>query len=74
MGITYPPNDIVKKFIKEKNTPFQELDFVCFIDSSERNNTNYLATEEDFSSLQNDRDLAHFSNTDMNIMRNPQNS
>lgn len=47
-GITYPPNDIVKKYKQEFWKPNQELDFVAFIDSIEKTGDNFLAREEDF--------------------------
>jgi uncharacterized protein YycO len=36
IGITYPPNDLVKKYREEYGTTNQELDFVGFIDSREK--------------------------------------
>ncbi len=47
-GITYPPNDIVKKFREENATERQELDFVGFIDSSEKWQENFISTQSEF--------------------------
>lgn len=47
-GITYPPNDIVKKYYQEYGTKNQELQFVAFIDSIDKTWENFLATEEAF--------------------------
>lgn len=50
IGITYPPNDIVKKMILDKENGIHELDFVGFIDSFDRKSENFLSTEEAFLS------------------------
>ncbi len=47
-GITYPPNDIVKKFREDNATERQELDFVGFIDSSEKRQENFISTQSEF--------------------------
>jgi uncharacterized protein YycO len=47
-GITYPPNDIAKKYSLEYGTKNQELQFVAFIDSIDKTWENFLATEEAF--------------------------
>lgn len=47
-GITYPPNDIVKKLIREKWTSNEELTFVGFIDFSEKKKLSMNSTEEAF--------------------------
>ncbi len=47
-GITYPPNDILKKINDEYWTNEQELDFVAFIDSIEKTGENYISTEKEF--------------------------
>ncbi len=48
--ITYPPNDLARKYENELGTPRQELDFVAFIDSRESDKTNFMATEKVFRS------------------------
>lgn len=50
ISITYPPNDIVKKMISDKENGIHELDFVGFIDSIDRKWENFLSTEEGFIS------------------------
>ena len=47
-GITYPPNDILKKINAEYCTDEQELDFVAFIDSREKTGENFISTEKEF--------------------------
>lgn len=47
-GITYPPNDIVKKYHDEYAWKNRELDFVAFLDSIEKTGENFFATEEEF--------------------------
>jgi uncharacterized protein YycO len=47
-GITYPPNDLVKKYAQEYGTPPAELEFVAFIDSREKTGENFIGTEESF--------------------------
>lgn len=47
-GITYPPNDLVKKMNIEFWTSMNQLDFVWFIDSSEKLGTNFLADRTAF--------------------------
>jgi uncharacterized protein YycO len=47
-GITYPPNDLVKKYRSEYGSESQELEFVGFIDSREKNEENFLASEAEF--------------------------
>lgn len=47
-GITYPPNDIVKKYANEHATKKSELDFVAFIDSIDKTGENFLAPEAAF--------------------------
>jgi uncharacterized protein YycO len=48
-GITYPPNDLAKKYRSEYNTEKQELEFVGFIDSREKGEENFLASDAEFS-------------------------
>ncbi len=48
ISITYPPNDIVKKYETEYNRDNPELEFVGFIDSREKTGQNFLASEEEF--------------------------
>ena len=48
ISITYPPNDIVKKYHDEYETEERELDFVAFIDSIDKMGENFLSTEEVF--------------------------
>lgn len=45
-GITYPPNDIVKKMKNEKKK--SELEFVAFIDANEKSWLSFLGTESSF--------------------------
>lgn len=47
-GITYPPNDIVKKYSQEYGTEQHELTFVWFIDTKSRTWENFLQTEQAF--------------------------
>jgi hypothetical protein len=47
-GITYPPNDLAKKYRSEYNTEKQELEFIGFIDSREKGKENFLASDVDF--------------------------
>lgn len=47
-GLTYPPNDIVKKYASEYGAENQELQFVAFLDSYEKTGKNFLGTEESF--------------------------
>ncbi|GAB0174963.1 MAG: hypothetical protein HHAS10_08420 [Candidatus Altimarinota bacterium] len=49
-GITYPPNDIVKKYSVEYMTKKEELTFVAFIDCIDKTGQSFLATEEAFRS------------------------
>lgn len=49
-GITYPPNDIVKKYALEYHTKKEELTFVAFIDSIDKTEQSFLGTEESFRS------------------------
>ncbi len=60
IGITYPPNDIVKKMKSEYNTGQQELDFVGFIDSIDRTESNFLSNEEAFLDSGNRSKLSIF--------------
>ena len=48
ISITYPPNDIVKKYHDEYETEERELDFVACIDSIDKTGENFLSTEEVF--------------------------
>jgi hypothetical protein len=48
ISITYPPNDIAKKYAWEYGTEKQELEFVAFIDSLDKTGENFLSEEEVF--------------------------
>ncbi len=48
MSITYPPNDLVKKYALEYYTQSKELDFVWFIDAIDAENKSFLSTEDEF--------------------------
>ena len=47
-GITYPPNDIVKKLAEEDSTLHEELEFVAFIDASEKKWKSILGNKKVF--------------------------
>lgn len=49
-GITYPPHDILKKINSEYELPDRELDYVAFIDTTERMGENFISTEPEFLS------------------------
>lgn len=45
-GITYPPNDLVKKMKREQKNP--EIEFIAFIDANEKRRESFLASEKSF--------------------------
>jgi uncharacterized protein YycO len=48
IGITYPPNDLARKYHDEHANEKSELQFVGFIDSIDRDRENFIASEETF--------------------------
>jgi len=54
LGLTYPPNNIVKKMDEEKELKNKELEVIIFIDSLERKKINFInESENDFLSSWN---------------------
>jgi hypothetical protein len=46
---TLPANEIAKYFVKQRNQPNHQLDFVCFIDASEKEQRAFFSDEETFA-------------------------